>query len=104
MGSAIKRNRYEGAVRAYHTLPLVTAVVFVVTFIGTLFLTRRYFLSGITAVVPSFLLMLWWTASARQVDEWLKGWACSKCARPLPKRMYWSYPPSRCPNCGERVT
>jgi hypothetical protein len=103
MESAIKQLNYERAVRAYHYLPVVTAIVSVTTFIGAFLLTGSYLLSGIAAAIPSSLLLWKWTVSAMHVDEWLKSWACPKCATSLPKKMYWSYPPRGCPHCGEQV-
>jgi hypothetical protein len=100
--SLIQRN-YGWTVLAYHGLPVLTAIVLVAAFIVTFRLTGSYPLSGVVAAVPSFLMLWRWNVSAKRVDRWLERWRCPNCTKPLPKKIYWSYPPQICPHCSERI-
>lgn len=86
-------------VLAYHGLPVVTALTLVAVFLGVFFFTKSFLLSGIAAAVPSFFLVWRWILAGREIDR--RG--CPQCGAPFPNRMYWIYPPSVCPRCGERL-
>ena len=89
---------YRRTVSAYHGLPVATALLFVIVFIGVVLLNGGYFLAAACAIIPSAFLLYRWVQAGRQIDRI----GCSSCGEPLPKKLYWSYPPTSCPRCGNQ--
>jgi hypothetical protein len=90
---------YRPVIRAYLALPLVALVMLITVFVGVVFLTGNILLAALAAVVPTVVCLWLWVRAARQVDRWV----CGSCGEPIPKRMYWAYPPKTCPSCGHPV-
>ena len=101
MKTRLERERadYRPLIRAYHALPLVALVMLVAVFVGVAFPTGNILLASLAAAVPMVLLMWLWVRAARQLDRWV----CASCGEPFHKRMYWVYPPNKCPRCGEPI-
>jgi hypothetical protein len=95
----VSPENHRRVVLAYHGLPVVTALALVGIFLAVFFFTGSFLLSSLAAAVPSVFLIWRWILAGRQIDRW----GCPKCGESFPKKMYWRYPPSVCPRCGERL-
>lgn len=95
----VSPENYWRVVRAYNWLPGVTILALLGSFFAVYFFTESVLWSSVVAAVPSVLLLWRWVLAGRQIDRW----GCPKCGEPFPKRMTWTYPPSVCPRCGERL-
>ncbi len=91
--------QYRRTVLAYHGLPSVAAIAAVGVFMAVYLISQSYLLAFPAAAIPTAFLIWRWVLAGRQLDRW----GCPKCGRAFPKRSYWSYPPNRCPFCGEQV-
>ncbi len=99
MESRYSRDDYLRDVRIYHWFPSLMAASVVAIFLAVFLLTTNYVLSAAAAGAPAVVLAWRWSVAAKQVDKW----ACPKCGSHFPKKISWSYPPEKCPQCGERV-
>jgi len=95
----MRGDKYFRAVRLYHGLPSLIVVNVIAVFLGVFLLTGKPMLSAFAAAVPSVFLLWRWIVAARQIDQWV----CTNCGQRLPKKLYWIYPPGKCPQCGGRV-
>jgi len=95
----MRGDEYFRAVRLYRGLPGVVVLTMIVVFLVFFSLTGKPALSAVAAAVPSILLLWRWIVAARQIDQWV----CTNCGQRLPKKLYWIYPPGKCPQCGGRV-
>src|SRR6266496_6618362 len=90
--------QYRRTVLAYQGLPTVAAIVFAGVFVAVYLFSQSYLLAFPVAAIPAAFLIWRWVMAGRQLDRW----GCPRCGRAFPKRSYWSYPPKRCPLCGEQ--
>jgi hypothetical protein len=84
---------FRKSVGIYHAFPVIAAVVAVIVFLGSVFLTDSYLFSGIAAAIPTSLLLWKWSVAAKHVDH------CPNCGSNF-AQFTWSYPPNDCPKCG----
>jgi hypothetical protein len=81
----------------YRALPVVAGVVLLWTFVLVQKLTGNNQAGVFAAFTAAFLVMWRWKVSGLRLESW----TCPGCGRHLSRRMSWSFPPKKCPNCGE---
>jgi hypothetical protein len=90
---------FTRAVRAYHRLPMVVAILLVGIFVSVFYITGSTMLSGILSGIPSIILIWYWTKAGRRVDQEV----CPNCGHDLRNELPWIYPSRKYPTCSERV-
>jgi hypothetical protein len=87
---------FRKAVWIYHVFPSLIAVVVLLLFLASFFLSANYLVSAVTASVPALLLLWRWSAAGRLIDKC----GCPQCGKSLKGKLAWTYPPAKCPHCG----
>lgn len=81
----------------YRSLPVVAFVVLLWVFVLAQKLTGNNQVGLFAAFTAAALVMWRWKVSGMRLESW----ACPRCGKHLSRGMSWSFPPKKCPNCGE---
>jgi hypothetical protein len=99
MSQEHKRRSFPKTAFRYQSLPFLTILVLVGTFLLLSFSTNNNYFAAFAASVPCCFMLWKWVCAGREVDAW----RCANCGQAAKniKKMMWKYPPDDCPHCGD---
>ena len=81
----------------YQGFPSLGVIVLLLVFFAFLYLTQNKSVSFLVAFAAAVLVMWRWTAAGRRLNSW----RCPRCSQGFSRGLPWSFPPKKCPHCGE---
>jgi len=81
----------------YRTLPVLAVVVLLWAFVLAQRLSGNHQFGLFAGFTAAALVMWRWKMAGLRLESW----SCPNCGQRLSRGMSWSFPPSKCPKCGE---